>query len=388
MLIRRRLSLVAELIQAYGLSVSIKLVPSENNKADVLTRVPQAWLQQLKREDQLVCSASELSVERLHQQHHFGVQRTLHLARQVDSNVTREEVERVVKACGPCNSIDPAPTKWKKGNLHVKACWERLAIDTTHYGGELYLTLIDCGPSRYTVWCRVNSESASVIASVLQNIFIEFGPPAALLLDNSATFRSEEMQQLFRKWAVRPHFRCAYRASGNGIVERVHRTVKRVAARSGVSPKEATFWYNLAPVDGSANSAPSTVLFSSGYKWRNPGCGVTEVSMRARTAVPFSVGDRVFVKPSPARCTSRWPAGRVTAVLSEQAVEVDGIPRHVANCRPVHDGSLPSGVCDESAETDVSGVSEDEEEEQPGERNPWEGRLRQNVQPPDRFVPS
>ena len=122
MLIRRRLSLVAELIQAYGLSVSIKLVPSENNKADVLTRVPQAWLQQLKREDQLVCSASELSVERLHQQHHFGVQRTLHLARQVDSNVTREEVERVVKACGPCNSIDPAPTKWKKGNLHVKAC--------------------------------------------------------------------------------------------------------------------------------------------------------------------------------------------------------------------------------------------------------------------------
>ena len=387
MLIKRRLALVAELIEAYSLSVSIRLVPSENNKADVLTRVPQVWLQQLRREDQRVCSASELSLEQLHQQHHFGVRRTLHLARQVDSNVTRKEVERVVKACGPCNSIDPAPAKWEKGHLHVKSCWERLAIDTTHYGGELYLTLIDCGPSRYTVWRRVSSESATVIAAVLQDVFIEFGPPMELLLDNSATFRSEEVQRLFRKWAVRARFRCAYRASGNAVIERVHRTVKRVAARSGISPKEATFWYNLAPVDGDSGSAPSTRLFSSGYKWRNPGCGVAEVSMRTETASPFRVGDLVFVKPSPMRCTSQWPTGRVTAIIAKQTVEVDGIPRHVSDCRASGRDFLRAGASDDSDDCDedgdVSRVSEEEEEEEEETevQNPWEGRLRQSVRP-------
>ena len=83
--------------------------------------------------------------------------------------------------------------------------------------------------------------------------------------------------------------------------------------------------------------------------------------------------------------------------ISEQAVELDGIPRHVADCRPSHADSLRSGAEDDSddgAESedgdDTSGVSgsEGEEEERRGVRTPWEGRLRQNVQPPDRFVPS
>jgi transposase InsO family protein/ribonuclease HI len=397
MLIKRRLALVAELIQAYGLSVSVKLVPSEDNKADILTRVPRAWLQELKRDDLLVCSAAELSLEELHRQHHFGVQRTLHLARQVNSNVTREEVERVVKACGPCNSIDPTPMKWKKGHLHVTNCWERVAIDTTHYGGEVYLTLIDCGPSRYTVWRRINSESASVVVAVLQSIFIEFGPPTEILLDNSATFRSAEVQQLFQKWAVRARFRCAYRPSGNGLVERIHRTVKRVAARSGISPKEATFWYNLAPMDGNSESAPSTVLFSSNYRWRNPSSSVAvSLCPSSGGGGPFCVGDLVYVKPSPMRCTTQWPTGRVTAILSEHAVEVDGIPRHVADCRPSRGEPLrPEAAGDDSDDDeededggDASHVSGVPEEEESGVQNPWEDRLRQNVRPPDRFVPS
>ena len=143
----------------------------------------------------------------------------------------------------------------------------------------------------------MSSESASVVVAVLQSIFIEFGPPLEVLLDNSATFRSDEVKQLFEKWAVRARFRCAYRASGNGIVERVHRTVKRVAARSGISPKEATFWYNLAPVDGVSESAPSTVLFSSNYRWRNPSSGVAEISLCSSGGGggddhgPFCVGD-------------------------------------------------------------------------------------------------
>ena len=46
--------------------------------------------------------------------------------------------------------------------------------------------------------------------------------------------------------------------SGNGIVERCHRTVKRIAARKGCSVQEAVYWYNLVRQDdSSASSAPA-----------------------------------------------------------------------------------------------------------------------------------
>ena len=61
MLVRRRLSIIGELRDEYELDISAELVKSAENKADMLTRVPQAWLrnQPLK------------SVIHMHRQHHF-----------------------------------------------------------------------------------------------------------------------------------------------------------------------------------------------------------------------------------------------------------------------------------------------------------------------------
>ena len=198
-LIKRRLSMIAELIKTYSLTVSVELVTSATNKADVLTRVPRAWLQELKRKEVPVCAVSQNLLEQQHQRHHFGVERTLHLARQVGLNATRNEVERVVRECQRCKSIDPAPMKWRKGRLSVDECWKRLDIDTTHYDKDRYLSAIDCGPSRYRVWRRINTEDAVVVAAVLESIFIELGPPEEILLDNSTTFRSEHFQKLCKK---------------------------------------------------------------------------------------------------------------------------------------------------------------------------------------------
>ena len=70
------------------------------------------------------------------------------------------------------------------------------------------------------------------IQKELEQVFRERGPPKQVLLNNSMTFRSTAICVLFEKWAVSPLFRCAYKPSGNGIVERNHRTIKRMAARS------------------------------------------------------------------------------------------------------------------------------------------------------------
>ena len=336
MLVRRRLSMVDDLKTEYGLAITVALVKSADNKADALTRVPQTWLQRGGRH----------SVVELHRRHHFGVERTLYLARQVDPRTTRKAVEMVVAACRECKSIDPAPVRWNRGELGVDGHWERVAADVTHYGRDRYLTMIDCGPSRFAIWRRLPSEDATVVSSIFEEVFRERGPPRELLLDNSATFRSQQMARTCERWNVRRGFRCAYRPAGNGIIERHHRTIKRQAARTGGSPLDAVFWYNVAPLDGSANTVPATTIYA--YVWRNPDAPTT-VCSQTTTTNAHRVGDAVYVKPQGARCTTRWPMGVVTAVPSETQVEIDGMPRHVTDCRTASN-ALPEIVHDNATE--------------------------------------
>ena len=60
------------------------------------------------------------------------------------------------------------------------------------------------------------------------------------------------------------HYRCAYVPSGNGIAERAHRTVKRIAARLGCSIREAVYWHNVSPKDSSCDesSAPANQFYN------------------------------------------------------------------------------------------------------------------------------
>ena len=84
---------------------------------------------------------------------------------------------RVVSNCEKCVSIDPANLHWVEGHLHVEEIWYRLALDVTHFGGCKFLTVIDCGPSRYAIWRKVASESSVILVEELDQVFRELGPP-------------------------------------------------------------------------------------------------------------------------------------------------------------------------------------------------------------------
>lgn len=45
--------------------------------------------------------------------HHMGVDRTLYLARSFDTDVTRQSIQKVVRNCGQCQSLDPDSGVWK-----------------------------------------------------------------------------------------------------------------------------------------------------------------------------------------------------------------------------------------------------------------------------------
>ena len=69
---------------------------------------------------------------------------------------------------------------------------------------------------------------------------------------------------------------------------------------------------------------------------------------------PYDVGDSVWVKPPEARCHTKYKLGTVTKVISEQSMEVDGMPRHVRDLR--------SAVPPETAPTRAQIFISDDEE--------------------------
>lgn len=79
---------------------------------------------------------------------------------------------------------------------------------------------------------KIGRRAATSVTVALESIFSEFGPPHVLLFDNSPTFLSATVTQLLSRWAVKSLQCCAYRHQGNGIVERAHRTIKRMVERS------------------------------------------------------------------------------------------------------------------------------------------------------------
>ncbi|KRX58915.1 Pol polyprotein [Trichinella sp. T9] len=282
-----------------------------------------------------------MGVERMitdvhHATGHLGIRRTLYFARRTDPTVSKRQV---ISGCEPCKSLDPAPGKWKRGSLDVEEVWQRVGMDITHVRGRLYLTLIDCGPSRFTVWRRLRIHCSANVTEQLEAVFYEWGAPEELLTDNDTAFRGRTFTEFIARWGVRVRYRCAYAPSGNGIAERCHRSVKVIAARINFTMEEAVYLYNVTPRDGRHPwTAPANVVHA--YAVRNG---------------RFAVGDSVWVRPPVARCDTRHQKGTVTGVVSDQAVEVDGIPRNVRYLRH----RTPSV----SAASDFSEQTADEEKE-------------------------
>lgn len=394
MLVRRRLNMLSDLVVEYDLDVSVILVPSSKNKADALTRVPATWLRRRSdsRSEQTLTAVAIEKIQSSHNLHHVGVDRSLSIARQqFGMDVTRSDVEQVVKSCPRCQIIDPAPVRWKHGSLAIEKTWYRLSIDVTHYDNKLYLTIVDCGPGRFAIWRRLSSEAAENICRELQQVFQERGPPAEILMDNGTSFHSSRLKDLCDRWKVVRHFRCAYRPETNGVVERNHRTIKRMAARTGGDPIDMVFWYNAAErVLGDSQSAPTRSVHT--YPWRfsdvtleadlnehspnefvtntdnfendsdTDGELLTEEQCASKHSIgnsDFCVGDKVVVKPPGARCTTEWEPSVITGVESDNKVEVDGMSRHVSDIRHAPSGSVGESTAASDQASDESCVVED-----------------------------
>ncbi len=374
LLIRRRLDTLREIISQEKLKIMVKQVSTTDNLSDELTRVPKRWLlhpHSVTQKVAVVGHTSEQStpsfakLQELHAQHHFGIDRTLELAREAfGGEISRRIIKKVVSRCDACARIDPASTKFEHGKLTVEETWFRLAIDISYVNGKPWLSVVDCG-SGFNTWFKLRDESAIEIRDCLLKLFTSLGPPHHLLSDNGTVFRSQLITQFLKEWAVQLILSSAYRSKGNGVVERSHRTIKRMAARTGKSVEMCTFWYNVT--HGHRSCSPYESLFA--VKPRIPGVRATrteisrvpssthqEMPDRRVESNPFELGDEVYLKPVNAKCDQLWTGPhRVTAVKSNVTVEIgeDGITRHISYLRKVplryRSDSFTSGNSSESS---------------------------------------
>lgn len=350
MLIRRRIALLTSLVTEYELSMSVDYVTSSCNLADSLTRVPHEWLRPEARQRNIACGAQAdadtADVRLVHETcGHPGIRRTLYFARRQDQTVTRQQAREAVRSCQACQAIDPAPVRWTRGSLGVDRVWQRLAVDVTHVGRTPYLTMVDCGPSRFAIWRQLRNEDGTSICRQLETVFCERGAPEEVLLDNAAVFHSRLFRNLLEVWNVAVRYRCANEASGNGVVERNHRSIKTMVERSQSTVEDAVYWYNVTPKDDcSESTAPGTRVYRYQMRVRpalpagqplSPDVNGSGLRVQARASGgSYRVGDTVWVRRRGSRCFTRSETGTVTAVVSDLCVEVDGIPRHIRNLRP------------------------------------------------------
>uniref|UniRef100_A0A5S6QKJ0 Integrase catalytic domain-containing protein n=1 Tax=Trichuris muris TaxID=70415 RepID=A0A5S6QKJ0_TRIMR len=195
MIIRRRIATVMAPVEEYDLKLTVSVVKFADNRADALTRIPRRWLTPTDLPETQNCAAAvapqlDQRIMRIHCiSGHPGVKRTFYFVKRSDPTVSKRLVSQVVNSCDICRSVDPAPVKWRHGNLSVERVWQRVSMDIIHFRGRIYLTLIDCGASRYAIWRSLKCHSSAAVGEQLESIFCERGAPEELLTDNDTAFR-------------------------------------------------------------------------------------------------------------------------------------------------------------------------------------------------------
>jgi len=158
-LVMRRLGIVRELVADGKLRIQPQLVKSAENKEDILTIVCMKWLKR-----PTVCSALSVSEDQeRHNKHHFGFKKTKYFVQAENEETPDSVIKGVINDCPQCKSIDPAPIRWESGSLACANNWERMAMDVTHFNRALYLTMIDCSPSRFAIWRKLKLEEAKQV---------------------------------------------------------------------------------------------------------------------------------------------------------------------------------------------------------------------------------
>ena len=146
----------------------------------------------------------------------------------------RSDVQAFVKNCLTCQRHKPS------GGLQqpfrelppVKRPLDRIGIDLTDMvsganGYRYVLTVID-HYSRYVKFYPMRSKTTEEVCKNFSSFLQDFGTPLSVILDNGAEFTSTQFRTLLTRYQINLGYITPYHPQGNGVTERMHRTMKTV----------------------------------------------------------------------------------------------------------------------------------------------------------------
>ena len=206
-----------------------------------------------------ICSA-------LHGLGHFALDRTVARVReQFFWPSLREDVVACIEACVPCAERNqPRGIKIPSGGLQSNHFNDLVAFDIqgplqqTERYNQYILVGVDVFTKLMTAIPLESTKSADLIRAIKSYWIQSFGPFKRFLSDNGPNFASQEMTAWVKSIGAIVLHSTPYYPQGNGVVERMNRTVQDVIAKE---PSEAQVdWDLLLPdVCWNINTAESSV---------------------------------------------------------------------------------------------------------------------------------
>lgn len=178
----------------------------------------------------------------------------------------REDVMNYIGSCSTClgfKSKNSAPVGLMGAQRKVSAPMEVISCDLMgplprSSGGFAHVIVSTCMFSKY-VWARpLREATAKAVATHLEeDIFWKFGAPKTLLCDNGSQYRSQEVQDLCKKYGVKIIYNFAYHPQSNPT-ERVNRVLKTMIS-SYIEGTQRSWDRKLPQLVAAINSARSEV---------------------------------------------------------------------------------------------------------------------------------
>jgi hypothetical protein len=144
------------------------------------------------------------------------------------------DIKSYCASCFECQKVgypgDKTQVPLKKVPL-IGEAWNKVEIDLvgpfpeSSRGNRMALTVMDIA-TRYAEAIPIKSGHATVVADALLECFMRLGFPQQLQHDLGRQFISELMSHLWQNTGVKIAHSSAYHPATNGIIERMHRTLK------------------------------------------------------------------------------------------------------------------------------------------------------------------
>ena len=172
---------------------------------------------------------------------HFGIQKTTDkLQRYAYWPGWRKDVELFVRRCDLCCRYRKGPTR-PQGPMRNGvglSPFQKFHIDLTgphrrSAGGHVYLLTGICCFTKYLIAVPLRDKSALTVANaLLKHVYLIYGAVELQVHDNGPEFVNSVLSHLSKMMGVQDLRSTAYRPVANAAIERVHRTINAVFAKT------------------------------------------------------------------------------------------------------------------------------------------------------------